>query len=187
MAHKKNKYRAMPQQQLQPVAAPKESLDFAAMRVGKRKITDDVVADFGNCVVKRRNRRLYKQEDVERMIRDCCVDELREVSNYFFRKSGIYQRLCRYLAYLYRFDWIITPVETSDVKPDKVIEGWYKASTLLENSNIKQSLGNITLDVLRNGCYYGIIIRGCGYNNTLPILVYCNCFYVTIPACRIKV
>lgn len=180
MAHKKYKYRPAPKVESVPQSDKKESLDFASMRVGKRKITDDVVADFGNCIIKRRNRRLYKQEDIERMIRECCVDELREVSNYFFRKSGIYQRLCRYLAYLYRYDWMITPiVVASDVNEKKVIEGWYKATALLENSNVKQSLGNITLDVIKNGCYYGMMIEKSDsvYLQELPPK-YCRSRYV---------
>lgn len=179
MAHKKNKYRTPPK----PVAAEevtKESLDFAAMRVGKRTLVDDVVADFGHCVVRRRNNRMFKQEDVDRMLKECRIEELRELSNYFFRKSGIYQRLCRYLAYLYRFDWFITPiVQAKEIKSDKVVEGWYKASTLLENSNIKQTLGSITLDVIRNGCYYGMLIEkpDSVYIQELPCK-YCRSRYI---------
>ena len=32
-----------------------------------------------------------------------------EISDFFFRTSGIYSRLCKYLAYLYRYDWYVTP------------------------------------------------------------------------------
>jgi len=32
-----------------------------------------------------------------------------EISNFFYRTSGIYARLCRYMAYLYKYDWFITP------------------------------------------------------------------------------
>lgn len=34
---------------------------------------------------------------------------MREISNFFYRTSGIYSRLCRYMAYLYKYDWFITP------------------------------------------------------------------------------
>jgi len=34
---------------------------------------------------------------------------MREISNFFYKTSGIYSRLCRYMAYLYRYDWFITP------------------------------------------------------------------------------
>lgn len=159
MAHKKSKSYRPKQEQVEQVQR-KTSTDFSKIRVGKKTLTDEIAADFGMCAAKRRNNRPYKQEDIERMIRDYRIDELREVSNYFYHKSGIYQRLCRYLAYLYRYDWIITPIVTDkSIKNEKVIEGWYKASMLLENSNIKQSFGSIALDVIRNGCFYGIMLE----------------------------
>lgn len=34
---------------------------------------------------------------------------LREISNYFYESSGIYYRMCNYLAKLYRYDWYVTP------------------------------------------------------------------------------
>ena len=34
---------------------------------------------------------------------------MRNISNFFYKTSGIYARLCRYMAYLYRYDWFITP------------------------------------------------------------------------------
>jgi len=32
-----------------------------------------------------------------------------DISNFFYKTSGIYSRLCRYMAYLYKYDWFITP------------------------------------------------------------------------------
>jgi len=34
---------------------------------------------------------------------------MRDISNFFYKSSGIYSRLCRYMAYLYKYDWFITP------------------------------------------------------------------------------
>jgi len=34
---------------------------------------------------------------------------MRDISNFFYKHSGIYSRLCRYMAYLYKYDWFITP------------------------------------------------------------------------------
>ena len=40
----------------------------------------------------------------------CCdIDKMRQISNFFYKTSGIYSRLCRYMAYLYKYDWFITP------------------------------------------------------------------------------
>jgi len=42
-------------------------------------------------------------------INDGNVTEMRNISNFFYKTSGIYSRLCRYMAYLYKYDWFITP------------------------------------------------------------------------------
>ena len=48
---------------------------------------------------------------------------MREISNYFYKTSGIYNRLCRYMAYMYRYDWMITPyINSENVKEDKVLD-----------------------------------------------------------------
>ena len=60
-------------------------------------------------------------------------EKMRNISNYFYKVSGIYQRLCRYLAYMYRYDWLITPHYSKNMKPDKLLEGFYKILTYLDN------------------------------------------------------
>jgi len=37
------------------------------------------------------------------------INKMRDISNFFYRTSGIYSRLCRYMAYLYKYDWFIAP------------------------------------------------------------------------------
>ena len=31
------------------------------------------------------------------------------ISNYFYKTSGIYQRICNYFATMYRYDWYVVP------------------------------------------------------------------------------
>lgn len=60
------------------------------------------------------------------------------------------------MAYLYRYDWFVTPVRIDKkVKDEKVVEGWLKSVLLLERSKIKKMFGEIALKVIKNGCYYG--------------------------------
>ena len=72
------------------------------------------------------------------------------------RVSGIYSRLVRYMAYLYRYDWEIIPYapEKKNLQ-QKVLDGFYKASRFFENSNLKKMFGHIALAVVRDGSYYG--------------------------------
>lgn len=81
---------------------------------------------------------------------------LRKISNYFFNTNGIYSRLCRYMAYLYRYDYFVTPVIfDSKISEEKIIKNWLQCCNRLDNSNLKQLFGEIALTVIREGCYYG--------------------------------
>lgn len=98
--------------------------DFNKMRIDGKIFRDDVTmrtSEFTGVGTKRF--RITKGEIV-RALENNDAKQLRTISNYFFVKSGIYSRLCRYMAYLYRYDWIITPIKYDDkVKDEKVIEG----------------------------------------------------------------
>jgi len=85
---------------------------------------------------------------------------MRDISNYFYRTSGIYQRLCRYMAYMYRYDWLVTPYYSDEMgkKPQKLLEGFNKALLYLDNFEAKKFFGEVALKVVRNGCYYGYVI-----------------------------
>jgi hypothetical protein len=97
------------------------SLDFNKIKVGKKTLANDVTLSL-DYMSKKQNR--YIQVDrLEDAIRNKDYQQLRAISNYFFDKSGIYSRLCRYMAFLYRYDWFITPlVYDNKIKDDKVIE-----------------------------------------------------------------
>lgn len=85
-------------------------------------------------------------------------NELRKISQFYYESSGIYQRLCKYMAFLYRYDWFITPYKISNsVKSEKIMSEFYKISQYLENSHIPQMCGDIALQVVKNGCYYGYV------------------------------
>lgn len=127
--------------------------DFNKMKVGKATLRDDVLLSTGYFA--RDNIRIDR-DTVDRALANRDLKTLRSISAYFFDISGIYSRLCRYMAFLYRYDWFITPVVYDDkIKSNKVVEAWYKSSTLLENSNLKKTFGEIALKVIKNGCYYG--------------------------------
>lgn len=65
------------------------------------------------------------------------------------------------MAYLYRYDWMVTPYVNQSFKTasaDKVLEGFNKALNYLDNFQVKQFFGETALKVIKNGCYYGYVI-----------------------------
>ena len=67
---------------------------------------------------------------------------------------------------------MITPIRYDDnIKDEKVIEGWLKATAYLDNCRLKKNFGEIALKVVRNGCFYGYKVEqktGCFFQE-LPI------------------
>lgn len=130
---------------------------FNKMRVGNRTVPADALLSLDYFETK--STRKQEKERVEKAIEQKNISALRQISDYYYNKSGIYERLCKYIAYLYRYDRFVTPIiydkKLIDTKKDKIIEGWYKSCKFLENCNLKKNFGKIALKVVRDGCYYG--------------------------------
>lgn len=152
------------------------AMEFNAIKVGKNLLSNDVTLDVD--FFRRRDTRISK-EKIERAIRFKEVETLRQVSNYYFEKSGIYSRLCTYIATLFRYDYFVTPViYDKSISDAKVTEGWYKSCDLLESCHLKRNFGKIALKVIKNGCYYGYRIdkKDASYLQELPVK-YCRSRY----------
>ena len=88
------------------------------------------------------------------------LETLRDVSNYFYRSSGIYQKLCNYFATMYRYDWYVIPeIYDEAVKEEKVVKDFSKLLNYLDNSYIKKVCSEIALTVIKNGAYYGYLVE----------------------------
>ena len=132
------------------------AIDFSKIKVGIKTL-DDAVLNLGD--YKKINPRLSDKQEVLRAIHNCDYETMRDISNFFYKTSGIYNRLCRYMAYLYRYDWMITPYVVSEsLKNDKVLEVFDKALRYLDNFEVKRFFGDVALRVIRDGCYYGYLI-----------------------------
>ena len=131
-------------------------IDFSKIKVGVKTL-DDAVVDLGS--YKKINPRYGDKNEVLRAINNGDYNTMRDISNFFYKTSGIYSRLCRYMAYLYRFDWMVTPYINSDsIKTEKILTTFDKVLKYLDNSGIKKMLGEISLKVIKNGSYYGYLI-----------------------------
>ena len=86
--------------------------------------------------------------------------KLRMISDFFYAASGIYQTVCNYYAFLYRYDWYIYPENVKEsAKSEKVLEEYTKLLTYLDGTYIKKLCGEIALKVVKYGCYYGYIVE----------------------------
>lgn len=136
---------------------PGITTDFSKIKVGAKTLEDATINI--DSTLKRLDSRLSDKEYILKSIHSNDFEAMREISNFYFKTSGIYSRLCRYMAYLYRYDWMVTPYvneSTDDLKvQNKVLEQFYKVLVFLDNFSAKTYFGETALKVIRNGCYYG--------------------------------
>ena len=139
--------------------SPFENVDFSKIKVGAKTL-DDAIYTLGD--LKRIDKTLADKKEILRAMHTCDYAKLRDVSNFFYKTSGIYSRLCRYMAYLYRYDWMVTPyINAEDAKTeDKVLDKFYDVLLYLDNFEVKKFFGEVALKVIRYGCYYGYLIPG---------------------------
>ena len=150
--------------------------DFSKIKVGLKTLEDAIVS-YGD--YQKINSRLGSKENVLRAIMNGDIEELRDISNFFYKTSGIYSRLCRYMAYLYKYDWFVTPyieecqglLDTNaglyDTTVDelanekqrkKQFSNFFKVLNFLDEFEVKRFCGKVALKVVRHGCYYGYLI-----------------------------
>lgn len=75
--------------------------DFSKIKVGA-KILEDAILELGEYA--KVDRRLARKESILRALYEGNYTEMRSISNFYFETSGIYSRLCKYMAYMYRYD-----------------------------------------------------------------------------------
>lgn len=82
-------------------SAARPSYDFNKMKIDGTIYKNDVILTSHLHDYKKIH---VKKQDVMRALERRDVAKLRDYSNIFFTLSGIYSRLCRYVAYIYRYD-----------------------------------------------------------------------------------
>ena len=152
-------------QEITPHSLPdRQNIDFNKIKINMKTL-EDATLTIGD--YQKLNSSLSTKMKVLQAIQRGNFEEMYKISNYFFKISGIYSRLIRYIAYLYRYDWMVTPYyDKDDVDTKKLTDKFTKVLEFLDNFKIKRVLGEIALKVVKNGCYYGYIIR---YKNRAAI------------------
>lgn len=143
---------------------------FNKIKVGSIKL-EDAVLDLGELKRAIPEHPFINKRTIFRAIAEKDYETLRAISEFFYNISGIYKRICLYFAYMYRYDWLIVPerfddaaevkskdTQTLSAVDKKVLKDFTKALRFLDNSEIKKVCGDIALEVIKYGCYYGYIV-----------------------------
>lgn len=137
---------------------PEEKIEYKKIKVGVKSL-DNAVLNLDSYRDNYTEKLGISKGSIYSAIANKDYAEMRRISNLFYNSNGIYQRVCDYFSFLYRFDWYITPeVYDDSVKIDKVLKDFSKALNFFDNSYIKYMCGSFASRVVRDGCYYGYII-----------------------------
>jgi hypothetical protein len=132
--------------------------EYKKIKVGVKNL-DDAVLNLGSIKSSLHGRGYANKKLIMTALADNNLEELRNISNFYYNISGIYQRVCNYFAFLYRYDWYVVPeVVGEDVKEDKILKDFAKVLNYLDNSNVRKVCGDIALSVIKDGAYYGYIV-----------------------------
>lgn len=130
-------------------------VEYGKIKVGVKTL-DDAVLTLGQ--LNNRTKGINKPMVLKALMeRD--IPALQRISEYFYNVSGIYQEVCNYAAFLYRYDWYVVPeVSDESVKTEKIVKDYIRLLHYLDASYIKKVCGDIALKVIQYGCYYGYVV-----------------------------
>ena len=97
----------------------------------------------------------YTKEQIKTALTNRDIETIRAISNYYYDSSGIYKRACEYLAYLYRYDYYVVPYSNNVNKQEKCLSDFHSVLTFLDKSRLKKKFSDFSLQIMRDGTYYG--------------------------------
>ncbi len=124
----------------------------------------------------------FTMEEIDRIIKEGDPEQIRILSRFYFRTSGIYAQTLRYFATLLDYSTVIIPIfdTNKNVSKDSFNKRFTKACEFIDKINVPINFSRITLEILLNGVYYGIFrddsLNG-GYTiQDLPVAFCRTCF-----------
>ena len=137
--------------------------NYGKIKVGVKTLEDAALVLGNNFTSKATQPNLGRKSYILQQLNCGNIDKLREISRYFYKESGIYQRVCDYFATMYRYDWYIAPEvygENSKTNQEVIIKDFKKALAYLDNSQIAKTCRTISKRVIVDGAYYGYLLDG---------------------------
>ena len=120
---------------------------YGKIKLGVKSL-DDATLNLG--ALNKGDKNLSNKALIMKALAEQDLPTLRAVSNYFYRTSGIYQRVCNYFASMYRYDWYIVPeVYDESVKEDKIVKEFQKILNYLDILILRNSVMILLLELLR--------------------------------------
>ena len=103
--------------------------------------------------------RKYTPEEIEHIIESGSIDAQIQLSRTYFYKGGIYQRILLHYATLLKYTGLLIPNPSfgKSLSESYIQKKYFNAINLIDKAELPDLFTSITLNALRDGCYYGII------------------------------
>ena len=129
-----------------------------------KKLQDDLVASSEKSWNRYYHRertfvRDYKPEEIEQIINSGDVAAQRALSRAFFERKSLYKRILYYYATLLLYQGLLIPNPSfgKQLSTPHIAKRYYGALDYLNKLNLQETLTRISLKVLIDGTYYGLI------------------------------
>ena len=100
----------------------------------------------------------FTLEEIEEIIRSGELSAIRELSRYYYRTNGRYRNNINFLANLFLYDTLVTPIyEVGKGSKAQITKAFYNACSFVEALDVKPTLARITREWLKSGVYYGVL------------------------------
>lgn len=146
------------------VNAPRPPMDFGLLKVRKMTVKPAEAIIYKEDT-KGRNSIDWTRQTHDKMIettKGTDLKQIRSLSKYFFQTNGVYARAVRYLADIYKYDFLLYPnldldLEMTDEFSDKILKKFNVLLEHFDNSAIQLMCRKWANVVCIEGCYYGYI------------------------------
>lgn len=102
--------------------------------------------------------RIYSKKEIEEIINTTStLESKRKLSRSYFEQNGFYKKILMYYATVLYYNGILTPNSQVNTSILQIKKTYNKVLNYLEKINIKQLFTNISLKILIDGVYFGVI------------------------------
>ena len=117
----------------------------------------------------------FELDEILEIIRSGDIDQLRELSRYFYRTNSRYRNNVDFLAHLPLYDTVVIPVyQEGKGSKTQITKAFYNACSFVDKLDVPNTFSRITTEWIKNGVYYGIL-RTDGENVTIQDLPLAYC------------
>ena len=117
----------------------------------------------------------FELDEILEIIRSGDIDQLRELSRYFYRTNSRYRNNVDFLAHLPLYDTVVIPVyQEGKGSKAQITKAFYNACSFVDKLDVPNTFSRITTEWIKNGVYYGIL-RTDGENVTIQDLPLAYC------------